>query len=860
MRDGDPIAEGPPHALSVDAALTRLAVGLDGLSHAEAARRRARFGPNEMPEPPPRSLIAILLHQFQSPFVYLLLAAAGLSLALGEWADALFIFIVLAVNAAIGGAQEWRAERDAQGLKKLVVSLVPVRREGRLVVRDGRELVPGDIVELERGMRVPADIRLIRETALKLDESLLTGESLPVAKDAEARLEANAPLGDRATMLFAGTALAAGRAAGVVVATGAETEIGHIAGALATGQDAAPPLIARMEAFTRTMGLGVLGVIAFIALIELTRGAPAGDVILIAIALAVAAIPEGLPVAMTIVLAISVNRMATRRVLVRNLAAVEGLGSCTVIASDKTGTLTKNELTVRELWLPEAGRIAAEDPRAARAAAIVAPAIEAELGPEGTRDGAAGDTLDIALRAWTASIASLPAGALVRTRLPYEPENRFGGVFCDVSGACEAVVKGAPETILEMCGGDRAAVRAAAEAMARDALRVIALAAGPVAGDHPGALKGLRLIALIGLIDPPRDDAAEAVARALGAGIDVRMVTGDHPETGLAIARAIGLAETLDEVVTGAALAAMEPAALREAVARAKVFARIEPLQKRAIVDALMANGAFVAVTGDGVNDAAALQAAHIGVAMGQSGTDVAREASDLILLDDRFSSIVAAVEEGRVAYDNLRKVIWLLLSTGAAEILLFLLSTLTGLPPPLSAVQLLWLNLVTNGIQDVALAFEGPEPGRLKQRPRPPGQPIIDRVMLSESVLSGLAMGAIAFGFYAYALAQGWDHAATTSALIWLLLCLENGQVLNCRSETRSVFAVPLAANPFVIAAVMGTQILQVVASVTPGLSDVLGLAPLPLEVWAAMAALALPLIALVEAQKLWRRLTPRR
>ncbi|NWH09109.1 MAG: HAD-IC family P-type ATPase [Alphaproteobacteria bacterium] len=853
----------PPHTLDPCEAVAALSSRRQGLTAQEAAQRLKIAGPNRLPEAPPKSLIAIILHQFTGPFIYLLLGAAALSFALGEGADAFFILIVLCLNAAIGGAQEWRAERDAHGLKALVVRSTPVRRDGRISLIESAALVPGDIVELERGMRVPADMRLLSGQNLTIDESLLTGESQPVEKDAQATIAAKASLADRRNMIFAGSAIASGRAEALVVATGARTEIGQIAGAIVRGSDAAPPLIQRMEAFTRMLAAAIGGIILLIVALETMRGAPVVEVMLIAVALAVSAIPEGLPVAMTIALSISVDRMARRRVLVRNLAAVEGLGSCTVIASDKTGTLTLNELTVREVWLPGVGRVDASDPRVAGAARAARPAIEGELGPAGTRDGAVGDTVDIAMLAWAADHGVAGEDHALIARIPYEPERRYAAAILQrPDGTRWAIVKGAPETVIAMGDGEAMEAAAAAMAMAKDALRVIALAEGPVDGDGEEALGNLHLVALAGLIDPPRPDASTSVRAAAEAGVDVRMVTGDHPATGLALARMIGLADGDDEAVTGAALGEAEGDAPRFAalVRKAKVFARIEPLQKKAIVEALMAEGEFVAVTGDGVNDAAALKAANIGVAMGKSGTDVAREASDLILLDDRFASILAAIEEGRVAYDNLRKVIWLSLSTGAAEILIFLLSAVFALPAPLSAVQLLWLNLVTNGIQDVALAFEKGEPGRLKYPPRRPDEPIIDRTMLHQSIIAGATMGLIAFGFYAWVEDAGWPPMLASSALLWLLVCLENAQVINCRSETRSVFVIPVSANPLVVGGVIATQLLQIAASYTPGLNGMLGLTPLPLETWATMLALALPLVAVVEMGKLARSLTLRR
>jgi calcium-translocating P-type ATPase len=854
----------PWHAMTAQAALAELASAQVGLSRDEAAARLQRFGPNLLPEPGRRTLLGVFAGQFRSPFIYLLLAAAGLSAFLGEHADASFIAVVLLLNAAIGTYQEWGAETRARALTRLVRSWIVVRRGGERRRLDAAELVPGDVVEIESGLRMPADARLIAAQELLADESLLTGESLPVAKQAQVEVAKEAGVADRPTMLHAGTTVLAGRGLAVVVATAAATEIGRIAAGLAAAAAVPPPLLVRMAQFTRVVALAMVGAIVVLGAIELARGSAFGDVLLIAVALAVSAIPEGLPVAMTIALAISVSRMAEHNVVVRLLPAVEGLGACTLIASDKTGTLTRNELTVRRLWLPDFGGLDVEAvgpdaparQAARRLAAIGMLCNEASLGPGGAREGAVGDTVDIALLVLGQGLgidrAQLDVDFPELRAVPYEPERRFAASFRAEDGRVTATVKGAVETVAAMCATVDGAALAAAEEMARAGFRVLALAAGTVDRAEAAALGGLALLGFVGLIDPLRAEAAGAVSRCRAAGVGVVMITGDHPLTALAIARELGLAERSEEVVTGAELAAIEEdEAFDLAVARGRVFARIDPMQKLAIVRALQRLGHFVAVTGDGVNDAPALRAANIGVAMGMGGTDVARQAADLIVTDDNFASIVAGIAQGRMAYANLRKVIYLVISTGAAEIILFTLTTIAGLPLPLTAVQLIWLNLVTNGIQDVALAFEKGEADVLERPPRSPREPIFDRRMVEQVLLSGAAIAGIGFAFYSTALAAGWSHPAAQNALLWLIICFENAHVFNCRSERLSVLRVPLANNPLLVLGVVGAQAVHVGAMFVPGLNTVLGIGPLPVGQWLLLAALAAGVIPLMELYK---------
>jgi magnesium-transporting ATPase (P-type) len=875
-----------------------LASGVDGLPAAEVAARRARFGPNALPRLRPPGPVAIFLRQFRSPLIYILLAAAVVSVAIGERTDAGFILAVVLLNAVIGGLQEYHAQRSAEALRGLVTTRSDVVRDGESYEVDAAELVPGDRVLLESGDRVPADLRLLSAHDLRVDESLLTGESLSVAKDPEADLEADTPVGDRANMAFAGTMVERGRAQGVVVATGLSTEVGRIAQAVLAGPPTKPPLLVRMERFTAVVGVAVVVAAVTLAVVAVLKGASLGEVFLLVVALAVSAIPEGLPVALTVALAVGMRRMAKQGVIVRELVAVEALGSCTHIASDKTGTLTVNELTVTRVvppgageWTvtgsgldpdgelmapPEGASLASRDAvgRLARAGVLCNEAFH------GHKDGAwtaHGDTVDVALLVLGRKAGLVRAEVEDRHPLagaiPYESERRFAATVHEVEGGRLACVKGAAERLLPMCArmagpdGDvplkAAAIEAQVHALARRGFRVLAVAEGRFApgwGDAPaeGDLVGLTLLGLVGLIDPLREGAAHAVADCRRAGVEVSMITGDHPVTALAIARELGMADDDTHVVTGPELAeaaVLGDEAFAAAVARGKVFARVEPGQKLAIVGALRARGHFVAVTGDGVNDAPALKAAHVGVAMGRSGTDVAREAAELILTDDHFATIVAGVEQGRVAYGNVRKVVQLLVATGAAELVLFALALGFGLPLPLTAVQLLWLNLVTNGIQDVALAFEPAEGNELRRRPRPPREPVFNRMMIDRVALTAVVMGGVAFALFHGLLAGGMAVEEARNAVLLLMVLFENVMVFNCRAELRTAFRHSPLRNPLLLFGTLAAQGVHIAALYVPVFQDVLGVRPVTFGLWAALLGTALVLLAAVEAQKAWMR-----
>ncbi|MFC6037780.1 cation-translocating P-type ATPase [Hyphococcus aureus] len=868
--------------MNVHDAFAELNAKSEGLSEAEASRRLEADGPNKLPETGRPSRLLIIIRQFNNPLTFILFAAAAAAFILGENADGVFICAVVAINVFIGALQEWRAEASAASLKKTLRIKPTVIRDGVRRVIDIEEIVSGDIVCLESGAVAPADLRLVSAQDLRMDESLLTGESKPASKQSDTTLEEATTLGDRRNMALAGTMVVAGRGVGLVCAVGEATEIGAIAKMLGA-RGARPPLLIRMEAFSARIGLFIVGLTALLGLAFFLQGAAFSDVLLLSVALAVSAIPEGLPAAITVTLAIASSRMGKRNVIVRRLPAVEALGSCTLIATDKTGTLTVNRLTAKKIILPDgaefditgeglelsgelqpAGGVECDDLTKdrvfllSRAAALTNEAAIHET--DGVVE-AQGDSVDIAFLVLAEKLGArkkdLQSTFRRHSALPYEPQHGYSASLDIETENGFISAKGAPEIVLNMCAHfDRKTAEDALHRLASAGYRVIAVAQGSAPSDG-GALEAQHLgdldfLGFVGLIDPLRREAPEAVACARAAGIDVRMVTGDHPETALAIARQLDPSWAPETVLTGAELSSLTGDALRDRINGAAIFARVEPAQKNLIVRELQAQGHFVAVTGDGVNDAPALKAANVGVAMGAGGTDVARAAADLIITDDNFASIVAGVEEGRAAYDNIRKIVWLLLATAVTEVLIFILALTFSMPIPLTAVQILWMNLVTEGVQDVALAFEGKEPDLMKRKPRRPKEPIFDRQMIEQCLVIGLYVSIISFGLYYYLYEiLGFDIETARNITLLFLVSFHNFHAFNCRSETRSAFRVPLRANPILIFGVAGAQLLHILAMYTPVISDVLEIEPVALWEWAVVFALGGTVVVVGELYK---------
>lgn len=881
----------PWHAERGDEVLQQLQGQASGLTSVEATQRLERYGRNQLPEKGPTPLWWIFLRQFISPLIYILLAAAVVSMIIGDFKDAIFIGLVLLINAVIGAYQEGQAEKSSHALRKLLRTHAQVQRDGEVREIMADELVPGDIIWLESGNRVAADIRLLSSQGLEIDESLLTGESIAVTKNADRILITQIPLAEQVNMGFAGSMITRGRAKGIVVATGLNTQVGQLAVDVMAASGGAPPLLTRMERFTNQVAIGtLLASIAIGALGMFLWKHTLLDTFFLIIALSVSAIPEGLPVAMTVALAVATNRMAKRNVIVRRLTAVEGLGSCTLVATDKTGTLTCNELTVREVRLAGGQHYLVTGEGFAPSGNIFfdGQPLETEVSHPGLqdmiraallcneaelhqRDGRwmwRGDAVDIALLALGYKVGR-QREALIDSlkqinQIPFESEHQFAATYHRDGQQTLVVVKGAPERILSMCYGaevsqERQRCEQTAISMAERGLRVIAVAQTHLADwvseeDVPPRPENLQLIGFIGMIDPLRSDSKMAVQSCQDAGVKVIMITGDHRVTALAIARDLGLAMTEQQVATADDIQGKNSQQLAELVDKTRVFARVTPRQKLDIVNAARSLGHFVAVTGDGVNDAPALRAANIGVAMGKSGTDVAREAAELVISDDNFGSIVAGIEEGRVAYDNIRKVTYLLVSMGAAELLMVLLSVIVGLPIPLLPVQLLWLNLVTNGIQGVALAFEPGEGDSLKRKPREPAEPLFNRLMMERILIATLVVGIGGFAVFAIAIKNGWSEEAARNLLLLTMVLYENFHIGNCRSETKSAFALSPLRSPVLFFGTLGALLLHVVAMHVPLLQNVLSTEPVSIAMWGIVVGVAFLIIPSVEWHK-WKR-----
>jgi len=889
-------SEPPPYTLSSKAVLAALNSSIHGLSKSEVTNNLKKHGKNSLPQVKLPGIGKIFLHQFASPLIYVLVAATLLSVLIKEWSDATFISAVLIINAIIGTFQEYSAQQTAAALKKLVRTKCKVLREGDTYEINSEELVPGDIVLLQSGDKIPADIRLLMSRDLEVDESLLTGESLPVLKNSEAILTADIALGDRVNMLFTGTLVGRGRAEGVVVSTALDTELGSIASDVLLKPSPKAPLQLRMDEFINRVAIFVAIAALIMFVVALSHGTPLTEVFLLAVALAVSVIPEGLPVALTVALAIGMRKMARRNVIVRRLVAVEALGSCTFIATDKTGTLTVNQLTARciafpngELWdisgegivpdgtiqTPRGEPTAEESKLLQRLCQVAVLTNEGFIGHSDSDWTFDGDAVDVAflVMAHKAGISKVETiNKFPETNIiPYESERQFSASLNEVDGGQCVFVKGALERLLPMCstmstiGPDipmqQAQIEQQARTLAGKGYRVLALAAGEIKL-KPGEifseehLKDITLIGLVGIIDPLRTEARTSISACRQAGIEVAMVTGDHPDTAVAIAQELEMVEHNEQMVTGPELKqALDSGTIDQLTQDARVFARVGPHQKLDIVQSLQRNGHFVAVSGDGANDAPAIRAAQVGVSMGISGTDVARETADLILTDDKFSSIVAGVEEGRVAYANVRKVIFLLISTGAAELVLFTLALLLGLPLPIIAVQLLWLNLVTNGIQDVALAFEPAEGDELSHPPRSPNEPIFNRLMIERVITSALVIGTVAFLVFQWLLTRGFSLDEARNGTLLLMVLFENVHVFNCRSEVRSVFQHNPLLNPVLLIGTAVAQLVHIGAMYTPWISDVLRIQPISLEQWLELLGLALSVLVAMELHKAFRK-----
>ncbi|MEW5782551.1 MAG: cation-translocating P-type ATPase [Pseudomonadota bacterium] len=876
------------HALEQDALLAHHAVApAHGLSEEEASARLERHGPNALPMASGKSVWRRLLDQLAAPLVLVLIAAGLVTAFLGEWVDSSVILGVVAINAIIGTLQEGKAAEALAALARSVASEATVLRAGRRRRIDARHLVPGDIVLLAAGDKVPADLRILAGKELHTVEAQLTGESLPIEKHA-APLPPQTPLADRRNMAYAGTIVVRGQGLGLVVATGQATETGRIAGMIAAAPELATPLTRKMAAFAQRLLWVILGLAAFTFAIGIGRGESAFEMFMAAVALAVGAIPEGLPAALTITLAIGVARMAKRRAIVRQLPAVEALGSTTVICSDKTGTLTENAMTVRALfaggllyeitghgYTPEGDFLldgrkvgAGETARELLLAGLLCN--DAVLAHEHGQWQIAGDPTEAALlvAARKAGLDEATANALYPRldTLPFDSSRQMMATLHRVEDERIIYVKGAVEKVLPLCGDiDVTMIETTANDLARQGMRVLALARRVTDADTLGwdDLAELEFLGLIGMIDPPRPRAIAAVKACHHAGIRVKMITGDHAETALAIARQLNIVrddgpqaaqQDVAPALTGRQLAELDEARLAEVVREVDVFARVEPEQKLRLVKALQANGEIVAMTGDGVNDAPALKAADIGIAMGMGGTEVAKEAAAIVLADDNFATIEAAVEEGRGIYDNIVKFITWTLPTNFGEGLVILAAIAAGTTLPITPLQILWINMTTAVLLGLPLAFEPKEHDVMRRPPRPPAAPILDRVLIQRVLLLGTLMLAAAFGLFLLALERGAQLDEARSIAVNVFVMIETVFLFNCRSLSRPVWRVAPFSNPWVWAGAGSMLLLQLAFTYLPVFQRVFGTAAIGLSAWGEILTVGLLALMIMEGEKALR------
>ena len=912
------IQDLPWHTRSAEDALQELETDLEqGLTAQEAEERLERYGPNTIERREADPAWRVLLRQFLDPLIYILLLAAAVSFAFQEIVDAAVILAVVVLNAGIGFSQEWRARKAIESLQEMTAPKARVVRDGEETEIDGDQVVPGDIVVLKAGASVPADVRIVRARDLRVDESALTGESHPVSKEDSAVDDEQAVPGDQVGMAFSGTTAVRGRGRGVVVRTGDASELGKIAEAAHSVGEVKTPIQEKMEHLAKLIGIAIAVLAVIVVAGGSLLGIPLDEIVRTAVALTVGAVPEALPIVLTVTLAVGVQRMAKRNAIMRSLPAVETLGSTTVVGSDKTGTLTVNRMTVGAVWAggerhrlrgrdDEAGAEAGEDGDEAGAdeeeeddggeaadvhevadqvaegqtdpvamtllAGLLANESESLPDEDDEDGGGGGDPTENALLE-----AAVRAGLDINeTReshgqvdiIPFESERQFMATINETPEGRRVFLKGSPEAVLEHCAHelgpdgevrdlDADAVREAASALADEGYRVLAMAYGDTDaesfdGDDPGA--DLVLAGLQGLEDPIRPEAADAVAQAQRAGIRVLMLTGDHARTARAIARQLGFGDDV-RVEEGRNLAERSDEEVAELVKEVDVYARVSPQHKLRLVEALKEQGHVVGVTGDGVNDAPALRAAHIGIAMGKIGTDAAREASEMVLADDNFASITNAIEEGRVVFANVRKVTYFLLSTGIGLVLTILSSLFGPWPLPYVAAQVLWINLVTNGLQDVALAFEGGEPGLLDEPPRDPEEGVLNSFVLWRLAWVGILIATGTMAVFWWMLQQDASIELARSVAMTQMVMFQFFHVLNARSLHQSFVKVPLRNNRFLFVAMILALLAHIGALHLPFMQALFSTVPLAWEQWLMVVAVGATIIVVAEIDKFFIR-----
>lgn len=893
LEAGGASAEGNWHALPAEAAIEALATRLDGLTASEVEERRATHGLNRLPEAARQSALVRFLLQFNSVLIYVLIVAAVITALLGQWIDTGVILLVVLVNAAIGFVQEGRAEQALDAIRKMISPHAMAVRDGHRISIGAEELVPGDIVVLESGDRVPADIRLIRARNLRVDEALLTGESVPVEKNVEP-VPQEAPLGERASMAFSGTLVVSGHATGVVVATGTATELGRISEMLGAVEQLTTPLIRKMNEFAKQLAAAILLLSAAIFVFaSFVRGYPFAEAFMAVVGLAVAAIPEGLPAVMTITLAIGVQRMASRNAIIRRLPAVETLGSVSIICSDKTGTFTRNEMAVRSViadgrvfvvtgvgYAPRGEVLEGETEvdvsqnpalfELAHAALLCNDASLRQVGEDWVVDG---DPMEGALISFAVKAgldADMTAKQFPRTdEIPFDAEHRFMATLhhSHEDGAV-VYVKGAPERVIAMCSTgsdgksplDAERLAAAIQALGSEGQRVLALAAksmphGTRDLTFQDVESGLRLLGLVGLIDPPRQEAIAAVEECRNAGIEVKMITGDHAATASAIAKQLGLPNHV-EVTTGEDLDRIGEAEFPEVIRKTTVFARATPEQKLRIVEALQSFGAVVAMTGDGVNDAPSLKRADVGIAMGRKGTEAAKEASEMVLADDNFASIVAAVREGRTVYDNLTKVIAWTLPTNGGESIIVVAAILFGWLLPITPLQILWINMITAVTLGLTLAFEPTEPGTMRRPPRAPDEPILSRFLLWRIAFVSLLFVIGTFWMFYWALERGASVDEARTVAVNTIVVLEIFYLFSVRYiDAASMTLIGVVGTPPVLIALGIVIVAQFIFTYVPLMHLLFATQPVSFSDGIAILAVGIALFLVLEIEKAIRR-----
>ena len=852
--------------------MKQLETSNNGLTSDEAKTRIAKYGKNVIPKKKKDSIIKIFFSEFKDPIVILLLFAALASLIVNEVLDATAIMFIILVDAIMATYQENKANTTAESLSNLIKVKIKVIRNGIVEEIVSDDLTVGDYVVLESGEKIPADMRLVETHNFMVDESILTGESVQVSKDSALINKENVSINEQSNMVFSGTNVVTGRAKAIVVAVGLNTEIGKIANSINTTKEEKSPLTIRVDKFSKQISVLVLVIAIIITVISIVKGLPHHEIFLSVVALAVSAMPEGLPLALTMALTIGSNKMAKKNVIVRKLNAVESLGSCTAIASDKTGTLTVNEQTAKKIVLPNnltyditgtgyeiEGEVIGEKLEYAKEIAFYG-VLNNEAIIE--NDKRMGDSIDLAFLVLGKKMNIDISNVNILETIPYESENKYSAVFYEIDNKCYCTVKGSLEKVNSFCNKVNFIEHAdnldnQNQELAKNGYRVIALANGEIPRQDKyteNDIKKLTFMGMVGFIDPIRKEAVSAIKECHGAGIKVLMITGDHPLTAFSIAKDLELTNNQKDVTTGDEVAKYLEKSTTEFdqfVKNKLIFTRVTPLQKLAIVESLKRQGEFVAVTGDGVNDAPALKSANIGIAMG-SGTDIARETSNMIVADDNFNSIVMGVKEGRVAYSNIRKIVLFLISCGLSEILFFCLSILLGLPMPLVAIQLLWINVVTDGIQDIALSFEKAEDGIMKEKPRDPKESLFDKNLFGSILFSGITTGLLVFTVW-YCLLEVFSMEVSTARgyTMALMVFIQNIHVFNCRSEKKSAFSVSLKSNYLILVAFIVSVLLQVLVMEVPFLSVFLKTVSIPFSHLLILFGLAFIVLILMEIYK---------